>query len=348
MESRERWVDYAKAIGILLVVYGHVARGLFNAGIDMPLETYHLVESIIYTFHMPLFFFLSGLFFYASFLKYGARKFIFRKIDVVVYPYLLWSIFQGLVEAYLSSYTNYIITYSEVFSLLWFPRAHFWFLYALFSVFVFASLIFTFTAKKYVLPVFLASIALYMFSRMLPSWVLFDFISDNFVFFMLGIVFSLYAWAERMSSKPLLCAIFVAFVVGQAVFHGYFGLNFEYRGFGSLFLASISILTVVSLSMLFDPKRARLLAFVGSSSMGIYLMHVLAGSGIRVVLKSFLGVESYIVHLILGCGVGIFAPIIALLIIQRFKIPYILSAPIYAWGQALYDKMFAGRPRSSS
>ncbi|OQK17044.1 hypothetical protein AU255_03865 [Methyloprofundus sedimenti] len=25
------WVDYAKGIGIIIVVYGHVARGVFNA-----------------------------------------------------------------------------------------------------------------------------------------------------------------------------------------------------------------------------------------------------------------------------------------------------------------------------
>lgn len=58
---RESWVDYAKGIGILLVVFGHVNRGLQAAGIIMPSKLYHLVDSIIYSFHMPLFF-LSGLF----------------------------------------------------------------------------------------------------------------------------------------------------------------------------------------------------------------------------------------------------------------------------------------------
>lgn len=63
MHDRESWVDYAKGIGIILVVYGHVARGLFNSGISVPLNLYHLLDSIVNTFHMPLFFFLSGLFF---------------------------------------------------------------------------------------------------------------------------------------------------------------------------------------------------------------------------------------------------------------------------------------------
>jgi len=30
MQERNVWVDYAKAIGIILVVYGHVARGVIQ------------------------------------------------------------------------------------------------------------------------------------------------------------------------------------------------------------------------------------------------------------------------------------------------------------------------------
>ncbi|MBC7755034.1 MAG: acyltransferase family protein [Bdellovibrio sp.] len=61
---RTLWVDYAKALGIMLVVYGHVTRGLYNAQIPMNENLFKLIDSIIYSFHMPLFFFLSGLFFY--------------------------------------------------------------------------------------------------------------------------------------------------------------------------------------------------------------------------------------------------------------------------------------------
>ncbi len=67
MENRTDWVDYAKGIGILLVVYGHVARGLFNANIDMPTAFYHMADSVVYSFHMPLFFFLSELQFIVCF-----------------------------------------------------------------------------------------------------------------------------------------------------------------------------------------------------------------------------------------------------------------------------------------
>lgn len=47
--KRENWVDIAKGIGIILVVMGHACCP-------------KLPHGIIYSFHMPLFFFLSGLF----------------------------------------------------------------------------------------------------------------------------------------------------------------------------------------------------------------------------------------------------------------------------------------------
>jgi fucose 4-O-acetylase-like acetyltransferase len=105
MQERNAWVDYAKAIGIILVVYGHVARGVFNAGLPMDQDKYLLVDSVIYSFHMPLFFFLSGLFFYDSLVKRGKTGLVVNKIDTIVYPFIVWSLLQGVVEVVLSNRT---------------------------------------------------------------------------------------------------------------------------------------------------------------------------------------------------------------------------------------------------
>lgn len=133
---REAWVDYAKGIGIILVVFGHVNRGLYSAGIQLSGSSYLLTDSIIYSFHMPLFFFLSGLFFTQSLDKKGKTSFVISKIDTIVYPYVVWSLLQGMVEVLLSRYTNNPSSLGDVLSLFTHPRAQFWFLYALFMVFV--------------------------------------------------------------------------------------------------------------------------------------------------------------------------------------------------------------------
>ncbi|HDY8515303.1 TPA: acyltransferase family protein, partial [Klebsiella pneumoniae] len=89
---REVWVDYAKALGIILVVAGHVNRGLYSSGIYISKQFYTLFDSVIYTFHMPLFFFLSGLFFVKSIGGKGKRAFLINKFDTIFYPYVLWSL----------------------------------------------------------------------------------------------------------------------------------------------------------------------------------------------------------------------------------------------------------------
>ncbi|HFI0408428.1 TPA: acyltransferase family protein [Streptococcus suis] len=55
-----KWVNIAKGFAIFLVVYGHVIDGLAESGYMFP--SYNMQHGVIYAFHMPLFFFLSGLF----------------------------------------------------------------------------------------------------------------------------------------------------------------------------------------------------------------------------------------------------------------------------------------------
>lgn len=57
------WVDYAKGIGIILVVYGHVARGVFNAGITEDEKLFRLVDAVIYSLSYALVFFYIRLVF---------------------------------------------------------------------------------------------------------------------------------------------------------------------------------------------------------------------------------------------------------------------------------------------
>lgn len=54
---RQKWVDISKAFGIFLVFYGHLLEVIVNE-YSVAFEQY----KFIYSFHMPLFFFMSGFF----------------------------------------------------------------------------------------------------------------------------------------------------------------------------------------------------------------------------------------------------------------------------------------------
>lgn len=328
MLTRTDWVDYAKAIGILLVVYGHVARGLYNAGINIPVDLYVVTDSVIYSFHMPLFFFLSGLFFINSFQKVGRGKLILSKIDTVFYPFILWSVLQGSIEAFLAGYTNGTVTYAEVFSLLWAPRAQFWFLYALFLVFVLASVTYSAVTQRATLAVFAYSLLMYLVQELLPANFVVQFLANNFVFFMFGIVFTQYFSADYFSKFCVMISLAGAFIFSQVIFHDVLVLTFLNKGLPSLLVALIGVAFVVSLACWAAQRPSKSIIYIGTSSMAIYLMHILAGSGARIVLGKVMGVDSYVLHLLAGCVAGLLGPIIALEIIKKLKIPFVFSAPI--------------------
>jgi fucose 4-O-acetylase-like acetyltransferase len=324
--QRLEWVDYAKAIGIILVVYGHVARGLFSAGIIVDSPIYHYVDSVIYTFHMPLFFFLSGLFVISSFRTKGLAESLCSKLDVIIYPYIIWSLIQGCIEVFLSTYTNGSVTIDQVLSLFTSPRAQFWFLYALFLVFV-ISLIAIYILKSASLSVlFMLSLVAYLSPIDHDSFVGFRLISNNLIFFWLGAIFQNFRMV-RFNNDALLFVVIIIFVGCQILFHGV-GHTYIDRGLPLLILSTISLLLVVSLSDFLTRYDLSFISYIGASSMAIYLMHILAGSGVRVILSKFLGVDSLYVHIIMGTFLGVLIPLLALKVLRYFKLPYFFSFPI--------------------
>ncbi|WP_223532583.1 acyltransferase family protein [Pseudomonas sp. GL-RE-20] len=337
--ERNHWVDYAKAIGIILVVYGHVARGVQKAGIQMDEGLFQLVDSIIYSFHMPLFFFLSGLFFYKSFKGRGATGLVVNKVDTILYPYVVWSLLQGSLESILSKYTNGSVTFGDVLSLAWQPRAQFWFLYALFLVFVTSSLLFTLFDKSRSALLLIAFGGLYIIKGDIPSNMVLNFIIGNTFFFILGIWFEDIKSIFEKNYASLALAFGALFVIGQYAFHGPMGLTRESGGAASLALATVSIIFVVALSMCLGKIKIQWLLYVGVSSMTIYLMHVVAGSSVRVALSKFLGIQSPSAHLIIGTLIGIIAPLVAQAIIKRYHLNALLTAPKSASAEALFMRL---------
>ena len=73
MKKRDNYIDLLKGIAIFLVVLGHHDTVLTN---------------YIYSFHMPLFFFISGIF-HSNYDSY--KKFIIKKIKVLIIPYFTFA-----------------------------------------------------------------------------------------------------------------------------------------------------------------------------------------------------------------------------------------------------------------
>ena len=323
-DNRYQWVDYAKGIGIILVVYGHCIRGIVKAGLVEDDSVFTLLDSMIYSFHMPLFFFLSGLFFEGSLQRNGSERFVFSKLDTLIYPYVLWSFLQGGIEVALSSLTNGNKTIDTLLNIWFAPIAQFWFLYCLFFAFLMVLFFRQFSAGKYAIIVGSALMYFVVSWFALPSVV--EYFFHHMAFFVLGVFFSKYVFEFKESLKLFLMATCL-FVGAQLLVH-LTGYHYASKGIYSAFLAVLGIYWVVLLSKILAGKKVYVIELLGQASMSIYLMHIIAASGVRIVGQKFLGVENLLVHMAIGISAGLTLPYLAHYLIAKFKIPFILSAPI--------------------
>ena len=326
--DRNASFDCAKGIGIILVVYGHVARGLLNAGLPVDKEFHVLADSAIYSFHMPLFFFISGSFAIGSLARRGWRGLVLSKLDTIFYPYIVWSLLQGLLEVSLSGATNGSVTLGQVFSLLWQPRAHFWFLYELFSVFVIAGLLYRCTNRFWLSTVFVASIALYLSGFSPVDIYAFNTLGQWFVYFALGVITANRVPRLGIKNGYALAFFTAAFLVGQWVFHDALGyLDNSHSTMAGLLLALFGIAFVMAISQHVVGFNWSWLQTVGRRSMEIYLVHVIAGSGIRIILHRFLGVTDIGIHMVLGMVGAVVLPLLLATFCERLGIEWIFRPP---------------------
>ena len=328
MQKKVTWIEYAKAIGIILVVYGHVARGVYTAGLPIDENLFQIVDRVIYSFHMPLFFFLSGLFLITSLKKWGRKNFVLIKASTVAYPYLVWSILQGSIEVYMNSYTNQGILFSDVLTLFYQPRAQFWFLYALFTIFVFSALLYQSYKDKVIMGIFVFSLIIYIFRHNIPTIYGLNFFTGYFVYFAFGAVCSKWINSDFLRSKTALFSTLILFVLGQYLFINYTQFsNDPLHNINQLILVLISIAFIMSLAKNLPETPMSLLLLIGQSSFSIYILHVIFGSGARIILVNIFNISSLPTHLIFGCMGAIFAPLAITIIINKYRIGYIFSFP---------------------
>ncbi|WP_439237415.1 acyltransferase family protein [Klebsiella quasipneumoniae] len=326
---REVWVDYAKALGIILVVAGHVNRGLYSSGIYISKQFYTLFDSIIYTFHMPLFFFLSGLFFVKSIDRKGKKLFFIDKIDTIFYPYVLWSLFQGGIEVILSKYTNSKTELTDVLSFLIYPRAQFWFLYALLMIFIVAALIYKKESFSKSLPlIILASFVIYIFSNAIGESFHINYITNYIIFFFMGCIYHKLSLTEKINSGwGSLLLIFLIFGIAQYIFHIKLGLVYTDTGLFTFALATIGITFITLLSMQLEKIKIHALETIGILSMVIYLLHILSASGARIILSKLLHVQNWYIHIIIGISIGIIVPVAVYFFTKWYNINFLFSLP---------------------
>jgi fucose 4-O-acetylase-like acetyltransferase len=309
--ARLAWVDVARGIGIVLVVYGHALRAQISSGHVDPAWHASIQDRTIYAFHMQLFFFLAGLFVERAVAR-GAVRFANDKAWTIIYPYFLWSIVSITLAAAAGPATNTAMDLGRVATIWREPVYQYWFLYVL----LICNLVAFLTRADWRIAILLIVAAIAGMADFFPYMP--GVAVGFFPFFFAGLILR-----PRLVDRPVSVGAAVVALVGGglgfvAITAGAGSLGWLPERVFQLLAATLGVVAVVGGAILLG-HRAKVLAWLGTVSMAIFLLHTLFSAGLRMALVR-LGMTSPPGLLITCTLIGFVGPVIVLLVARRFGI----------------------------
>lgn len=223
------WIDALKGFGIVLVTFGHLSPWL-------PIETH------IYSFHMCLFFFISGFLFEQ---RDSFKLFVKKKYRSILIPFLVWDILASMVALAFGEGLKNTITRLFLIngSLCW--NAPIWFLLILFITEILYAFIMKANDSQYMIIVILiCSVIL---------WIIYGSFSFTLKLNLLPLAMFFYAFGdiihrvfdEKSFSKATTISMIVTFGILNFIFGIILNIRISYTGgsFGNIYfciIASIS------------------------------------------------------------------------------------------------------------
>jgi len=327
--NRLGWIDYARGICIILVCYRHCFEGLKEA--HLPVSDFPLLQLFnvcFYSFRMPLFFIVSGLFVSRSLQKKGLGDYTWGRFSIVFYPLIIWGSLQITLQLLLRNYVNAKPVPFDYINLIIFPRnptnnQQFWYLNALFFVgafYAFFKVALRFKLwQQVVLSLLFYSVAGYMSYNSI-SFYIFPDIFHFYIYFCIGDIISSYIFKKEttdiiLSPKWLIgSAIFC--VIMQTIFttinmrHGddnYININMTYLYF-PISLSGCALM--IQLAQILQKKNIlKWLRVIGYHSLYIYLMHLMLIAAVRIVLVRFFHITYIPLIMFIAISLGVIIPI---------------------------------------
>lgn len=351
--ARFNWIDYARGIAIILVAYRHVYEGAKQSGINV--DQYKMLEYaniFFYSFRMPLFFIVSGIFISASIQKGGIAKYIETRARTILYPYFLWGAIQLLLQILFARYSNGQPDTSSFLHMFYLPRelAQFWYLYTLFTV----SMLYLLT--KFVLKVqafinLLIGLGMFYISALLyqdvlPKSFIVDVLHHSFlfdlmhyyVFFVIGDMAGKFLLSQQfkdLASQGKYLLILLILFLGVQTYFLITNLNNEaakymyvefYQPFIFILISFIGCTFMIFLTCWMDKKNLwKWLMILGRYSLYIYVAHVIVFAAVRTFMTHFLHINDALLIIFTGMIFGITIPVLLYRLADRYNVRWIFT-----------------------
>lgn len=312
--TREKWVDDVKVIACILVVLGHFFQSMTKTNVLPENDLYQWFNTTIYYFHVPLFFICSG-YLYQKYSKVNSVESWYRNVAkkalALGIPYATFTTATWVLKKVFSSNVNDQIG-GLGDTLFLHPTAPYWYLYALFFIFLVTP---TFNRVKIAvagLIVALAAKTLILIGGGYSVYAL-STVFSNEIWFVLGM--SICMFNIQLKGREIQGTIFgMLFIILSIVVYTA-GISSGVISFAMGLLACIAVIMLVAS---FEKKLGRGMDFLAKYTMPIFLMHTLFAAPMRFILMK-IGIENAVIHIVLGLGISFAGPIMAAWIMKKTK-----------------------------
>ena len=325
-KTRLMTVDIVKGIAILLMVFGHTVQGglhrhWWEGPFELPRKL-EFVDAFIYSFHMPAFFVIGGLFLSGSVKRSGRSGVLLTKTKTILYPYVLWS----LIMAFLTPLIARFESSPHVFSWKWLflnilTGNVSWFLPTFFLCQVLALILFP-------LPLITQMILALAASMLVPASSVVVFYKP-FLFFTF-VVAGIWMGGGRLKLLEQMpkwgsCLLFALFLMAQLSVVYYFGPVNTYSMF-PIGIAGVVMLFLIS-HALDETVLGKVLAWFGEGSLAIFLLAAFGQGFAREVIFHYLHSISPLLQLTLPVITASVIPILLWQYRDRWKIGWMFRWP---------------------
>jgi fucose 4-O-acetylase-like acetyltransferase len=262
--ARSMLIDAVRGMAISLVALGHTNQGMTHRGWWGASNVGTRLDITIYAFHMPAFFFVSGIFIFASAQKRGPGRFTIERVRTLIYPYVLWSAIGVAAVNHLSHFTAQPAIEWRNFLPGLVRGIGIWFLPTLFACQVFGMVL-----RKLPGAVILgiALLAYYFMPQTGVNW--FDLAVQFFPFVAAGM------WMGRGYERLERIPRWLGFVGAAALLAALMAATYKpWTLYQNIVLlgGAIGILMLMMLARSFGrSKLARVFAWIGEGSLAIYM-----------------------------------------------------------------------------
>ena len=312
------WPDMCKGITIFLVIVGHAigytVSYMGNSGKEV--DILFGIYKWIYSFHMPLFFFVSGFLQKVSeSRKKTTRYVVANKIIGYVVPYVFFSIAFWAIKVFFSRDIMNPVTVKDLLLIGVYPFSDFWFLYCLFMFYIIHVLLLKigFDDRLWVVVALTISIiAMYINWKGNIVGTAIPRMCKNMTYYFSGLAI------QSMISKND-CHLRVPKAIACIILGGILCYTSIANRLLSVVLIIVSAyLTIYGLLLLTQKWEIKPIGFLGKKSMYIYLVHDYAVCGVVILLSRFVWSPS--ITVILATFGSIVFSLIAIWLCSKSKV----------------------------